>query len=261
MAEIAIDSTRLMVRRIRKILLICNNYDSFSLEEDGRLDEQIVREYSELRLSNPPAIVRVESTIDALKLLLGGNLLGFDSVGEGIGEVDVFNGQADNVDTVAAHFIAELLTDLPVSHQVFSGIFAEYALGDFQHTGGDQLVEVVGTDFLEEVHRGGFVDGVVDAAVDIHLLDVAGEGLGGEGSLLLTVVHQDDLLNGALEMETGFEGHILDTAEGGYDGGVAGGDRGAAGGNDDNQRDDTGHDDEDDLFHGDVSFRCLQFMS
>ena len=27
----------LMARRIRRILLVCNNYDNFSLEEDGRL--------------------------------------------------------------------------------------------------------------------------------------------------------------------------------------------------------------------------------
>ncbi|MCQ2133851.1 MAG: phosphoenolpyruvate synthase [Bacteroidales bacterium] len=90
MAEIAIDSTRLMVRRIRRILLICNHYDSFSLEEDGRLDEQIVREYSELRLSNPPAIVRVESTIDALKLLLGGDRYDLVITMFNAGEMDVF---------------------------------------------------------------------------------------------------------------------------------------------------------------------------
>ena len=90
MAEIAIDSTRLMVRRIRKILLICNHYDSFSLEEDGRLDEQIVREYSELRLSNPPSIVRVESTIDALKLLLGGDRYDLVITMFNAGDMDVF---------------------------------------------------------------------------------------------------------------------------------------------------------------------------
>ena len=31
----------LMVRRIRRILLVCNNYDKFALEEDGRIEEQI----------------------------------------------------------------------------------------------------------------------------------------------------------------------------------------------------------------------------
>ena len=90
MAEIAIDSTRLMVRRIRKILLICNNYDSFSLEEDGRLDEQIVREYSELRLSNPPSIQRVETTVEALQLMQGGERFDLVITMFSVGDMDVF---------------------------------------------------------------------------------------------------------------------------------------------------------------------------
>ena len=63
------DYTQLMARRIRRILLVCNNYDSFSIEEDGRIEQLITQEYSELNLSNPPAIVRAESTLDALDVL------------------------------------------------------------------------------------------------------------------------------------------------------------------------------------------------
>ena len=63
------DYTRLMIRRIRNILLICNNYDSFSLEEDGHIEAQISQEYAELNLSNPPSIDRVESTMEALDLI------------------------------------------------------------------------------------------------------------------------------------------------------------------------------------------------
>ena len=48
---------------------MCNNYDSFALEEDGRIDVQIAQEYAELNLSNPPAIVRAETTREALELL------------------------------------------------------------------------------------------------------------------------------------------------------------------------------------------------
>ena len=55
-----------MERRVRRILLVCNNYDSFALEEDGRIDVQIAQEYLELNLSNPPAIVRAESPKEAL---------------------------------------------------------------------------------------------------------------------------------------------------------------------------------------------------
>lgn len=64
--------TSLMAKRVRRILLVCNNYDSFALEEDGRIDVQIAQEYAELNLSNPPAIVRAETTHEALmKVHLG----------------------------------------------------------------------------------------------------------------------------------------------------------------------------------------------
>ena len=61
--------TTLMSRRVRRILLVCNNYDSFALEEDGRIDVQIAQEYAELNLSNPPSIVRAETPAEALALL------------------------------------------------------------------------------------------------------------------------------------------------------------------------------------------------
>ena len=61
--------TSLMSKRVRRILLVCNNYDSFALEEDGRIDVQIAQEYAELNLSNPPAIVRSETPAEALGLL------------------------------------------------------------------------------------------------------------------------------------------------------------------------------------------------
>ena len=57
----------LMARRIRRILLVCNNYDNFSLEEEGRLDVRITREYADLNLSGPPVFERVESTTQALE--------------------------------------------------------------------------------------------------------------------------------------------------------------------------------------------------
>ena len=61
--------TSLMERRVRRILLVCNNYDSFALEEDGRIDVQIAQEYAELNLSNPPSITRAETTDEALDLV------------------------------------------------------------------------------------------------------------------------------------------------------------------------------------------------
>ena len=58
-----------MEKRVKRILLVCNNYDSFALEEDGRIDVQIAQEYAELNLSNPPAITRAETTDEALVLI------------------------------------------------------------------------------------------------------------------------------------------------------------------------------------------------
>ena len=37
---------KLMSRRIRRILLVCNSYDSFSIEEDGHIEYKIKKEYS-----------------------------------------------------------------------------------------------------------------------------------------------------------------------------------------------------------------------
>ncbi len=61
-----------MERRVRRILLVCNNYDNFVLNEDGRLDVQIAEEYTELNLSNPPSIVRVETEGAALEMVRQG---------------------------------------------------------------------------------------------------------------------------------------------------------------------------------------------
>ncbi|MDY3978661.1 MAG: PEP/pyruvate-binding domain-containing protein [Tidjanibacter sp.] len=63
------DYTSLMSRRVRNILLVCNSYDAFTLEEDGRLEMQISEEYNQLNLSNPPVICRAESTVEALEIL------------------------------------------------------------------------------------------------------------------------------------------------------------------------------------------------
>ena len=65
--------TSLMAKRVKRILLVCNNYDSFALVEDGRIDVQIAQEYAELNLSNPPIITRAETTREALALINGEN--------------------------------------------------------------------------------------------------------------------------------------------------------------------------------------------
>ena len=80
-----------MAKRIRRILLVCNNYDNFSLEEDGRLDMRISREYSELNLSGPPVFERVSTTREALQRAESGDRWDLVITMYNVGEVDVFD--------------------------------------------------------------------------------------------------------------------------------------------------------------------------
>ncbi|HCQ72581.1 MAG TPA: phosphoenolpyruvate synthase [Rikenellaceae bacterium] len=59
----------LMRSRIRKILMICSNYDAFALEEDGRIENQVRNEYRDLNLSNPPKFIWANSSQEAKDLI------------------------------------------------------------------------------------------------------------------------------------------------------------------------------------------------
>ena len=83
--------TSLMEKRVRRILLVCNNYDSFALEEDGRIDVQIAQEYAELNLSNPPSLTRAETTREALTLIQQGEHFDLIITMYSAGELDVFD--------------------------------------------------------------------------------------------------------------------------------------------------------------------------
>ncbi len=80
----------LMQRRIRKVLMICSSYDAYTLEEDGRIEVQIYKEYVDLNLSNPPTFTWVTSSLDAYNLLESDN--DFDLIISmfNVGELDVF---------------------------------------------------------------------------------------------------------------------------------------------------------------------------
>lgn len=56
----------LMNKRIYNILLIATKYDSFMLEDDGRVDEQIFNEYVGLSLRYPPRFTQVSTKKEAL---------------------------------------------------------------------------------------------------------------------------------------------------------------------------------------------------
>ena len=123
-----------MARRIRRILLVCNNYDKFALEEDGRIEPRITAEYSELNLSNPPVLERAESTVEALEMMAGGAQYDLVITMYNVGEVDVFDfsRKVKEIDpdtsvvllTAFAKEIYKKMEDRDISH--FDGIFCWY---------------------------------------------------------------------------------------------------------------------------------------
>lgn len=72
------DYKSLIKFRIRKILMICSNYDAFILEEDGQIESQIYREYIDLNLSNPPQFIWVQTSAQAREIL--NTVVGIDMV-------------------------------------------------------------------------------------------------------------------------------------------------------------------------------------
>ena len=95
----------LMKHRICNILLICSSYDGFVLEEDGRIDTRISQEYNELNLSNPPVIKRLESAVDALKLLETESDFDLIITMYNVGELDTFS---------FAHKAKEMHPEIPI---------------------------------------------------------------------------------------------------------------------------------------------------
>ena len=48
------DYDSLIKFRIRRILMICSNYDAFIMEEDGQIESKVYKEYVGLNMSDPP---------------------------------------------------------------------------------------------------------------------------------------------------------------------------------------------------------------
>lgn len=125
-----IDYAGLMLWRIRKVLLLCSSYDAFSLEEDGRIESQLHREYMDLNLNNPPLFMRVNSAVEALEILRADNDIDLIISMVNIGELDVFR---------FSKKLKKFRTDLPVvlltnpSKDIFRRIEAE------DHSGIDYI--------------------------------------------------------------------------------------------------------------------------
>lgn len=84
------DYDSLMGFRVRRILMICSNYDAFILEEDGQIETQIYREYIDLNLSTPPTFVWAQTSAQARDILQ--TTVGIDMVicMYNVGDNDVF---------------------------------------------------------------------------------------------------------------------------------------------------------------------------
>ncbi len=94
----------LMLKHIYNVLLICSDYDRFMLEEDGRVEEEIYKEYMELGLSTPPKITHTSNEEEALEML---RRLNFDLV---ITMIDFHTGKVEQL----ASKIKEIKKDMPV---------------------------------------------------------------------------------------------------------------------------------------------------
>ena len=93
----------LMLKHIYNVLLICSEYDRFLLEEDGRVEEALYKEYTSLGLSNPPKISHTSSDKEALEMLKG---LKYDLV---ISMLDLGSGRVEAL----AEEVKKLDPDLP----------------------------------------------------------------------------------------------------------------------------------------------------
>ena len=59
----------LMTKRIFNVLIVANPYDAFMLEDDGRVDEKVFDEYTELGMRYPPTFTQVSTTEEAGEVL------------------------------------------------------------------------------------------------------------------------------------------------------------------------------------------------
>lgn len=93
----------LMTHRIFNVLIVANPYDAFMLEDDGRVDEKIFNEYTELGLRYPPMFKQVSTTKEAADVLATTN---FDLV-------ICMPGNADNDAFTVARSIKAEFPDIP----------------------------------------------------------------------------------------------------------------------------------------------------
>ena len=93
----------LMTRRIFNVLIVANPYDAFMLEDDGRVDEKVFDEYTELGMRYPPTFTQVSTTDEARHVLDTTN----------IDLVICMPGTADNDAFTVAREVKQIKPDVP----------------------------------------------------------------------------------------------------------------------------------------------------
>ena len=93
----------LMTHRIFNVLIVANPYDAFMLEDDGRVDEKIFNEYTELGMRYPPSFMQVSTTDEAADVLASTS----------IDLVICMPGNADNDAFAVARSIKNKFPDIP----------------------------------------------------------------------------------------------------------------------------------------------------
>ena len=94
----------LMTKRIFNVLIVANPYDAFMLEDDGRIDEKLFDEYSELGMRYPPTFTQVSTTEEANNVLKTTD----------IDLVICMPGNADNDAFAVAHDVKMIAPYIPI---------------------------------------------------------------------------------------------------------------------------------------------------
>ncbi|MBZ0264898.1 histidine kinase, partial [bacterium] len=80
---------KLMQKRVREILLVSSLYDSFLLAQDGRIDEQMISEFTDMNLYHVPGLIRSSNGKEALTMLEGDRRFNIILTTMNIGEMRV----------------------------------------------------------------------------------------------------------------------------------------------------------------------------
>ena len=104
----------LMQRRIFNVLLVATPYDTFMMEEDGRVEEQVYFEYVSLNLSSPPRFTKV-ATFEAARKALASKDFDLIIAMPGVDISETF-AQAKEIDRLYPHIPFVVLT--PFSKEV-----------------------------------------------------------------------------------------------------------------------------------------------